>query len=98
MSGIIEMKREPEWDVEALKELFNDVGQVGNICCMELGLPDLQQCRYDSCDYQNTGSAVNSAPYEYYRPRRLKCEYCGCISGKEYGTCEHCGAPLVEDN
>lgn len=33
----------------------------------------------------------------YYRPRRLKCVYCGCISSKESGTCEHCGAPLVED-
>ena len=29
------------------------------------------------------------------RPRRLKCEYCGCISSKEFGTCEHCGAPLT---
>ena len=32
-----------------------------------------------------------------YEPRhlRLHCEYCGCVSGKDYGTCEHCGAPLV---
>ena len=29
---------------------------------------------------------------------RLRCEYCGCISGKEYGTCEHCGAPLVRED
>ncbi len=28
--------------------------------------------------------------------RRLRCEYCGCISDKEHGTCEHCGAPLKE--
>lgn len=33
--------------------------------------------------------------YEF-RPRRLICEYCGCISGKDHGTCEHCGAPLRE--
>lgn len=34
---------------------------------------------------------------ESYRPnRRLHCEYCGCISEKEHGTCEHCGAPLKE--
>ena len=33
----------------------------------------------------------------YYKPRRLKCVYCGCISGKESGICEHCGAPLIED-
>ena len=32
-----------------------------------------------------------------YKRRRLVCEYCGCISGKENGTCEHCGAPLVEE-
>ena len=29
------------------------------------------------------------------RPRRLRCEYCGCVSGRDFGTCEHCGAPLV---
>lgn len=28
--------------------------------------------------------------------KRLHCEYCGCISEKEHGTCEHCGAPLKE--
>jgi hypothetical protein len=31
------------------------------------------------------------------KPRRLKCQYCGCISEKDYGTCEHCGAPLIEE-
>ena len=25
---------------------------------------------------------------------RKRCEYCGCISEKTFGTCEHCGAPL----
>lgn len=29
------------------------------------------------------------------RPLRLHCEYCGCVSSKDYGTCEHCGAPLI---
>lgn len=28
--------------------------------------------------------------------KRLYCEYCGCISEKEHGTCERCGAPLKE--
>lgn len=28
------------------------------------------------------------------KPQRLRCEYCGCLSEKDYGTCEHCGAPL----
>ena len=31
------------------------------------------------------------------KPRRLKCQYCGCISEKDYSTCEHCGAPLIEE-
>lgn len=31
------------------------------------------------------------------KPHRLKCQYCGCISEKDYGTCEHCGAPLIEE-
>lgn len=34
--------------------------------------------------------------YEMPTRRRLRCEYCGCISDKEHGTCEHCGAPLKE--
>lgn len=38
---------------------------------------------------------TTSANFSEPRPRRLKCEYCGCISSKEFGTCEHCGAPLV---
>lgn len=40
---------------------------------------------------------TSSIMTSYYRPRRLKCVYCGCISSKESGTCEHCGAPLIED-
>lgn len=41
----------------------------------------------------NSSEIVEAA----YRPnRRLHCEYCGCISDKEHGTCEHCGAPLKE--
>lgn len=28
--------------------------------------------------------------------KRLRCEYCGCISEKNYGTCSHCGAVLTE--
>lgn len=26
--------------------------------------------------------------------RRIRCEYCGVISERDYGTCAHCGAPL----
>jgi hypothetical protein len=43
------------------------------------------------------GTCYTSLERDYYRPRRLKCVYCDCISSKESGTCEHCGAPLVED-
>ena len=43
------------------------------------------------------GTCYTSIETSYYRPRRLKCVYCDCISSKESGTCEHCGAPLVED-
>ena len=43
------------------------------------------------------GTCYTSLVQDYYRPRRLKCVYCDCISSKESGTCENCGAPLVED-
>lgn len=43
------------------------------------------------------GTCYTSLAQDYYRPRRLKCVYCDCISSKESGTCENCGAPLVED-
>lgn len=41
----------------------------------------------------NTSCTITSL-YEP-RPLRLHCEYCGCVSSKDFGTCEHCGAPLV---
>ena len=44
-----------------------------------------------------TVDRTSSITTSYYRPRRLRCLYCDCISSKESGTCEHCGAPLVED-
>lgn len=47
-----------------------------------------------------TTQVVNNAicwREEPLRPnKRLYCEYCGCISEKDHGTCEHCGAPLKE--
>lgn len=51
----------------------------------------------DSQLFTVDGTCYTSIETSYYRPRRLKCNYCGCISSKESGTCEHCGAPLVED-
>lgn len=40
---------------------------------------------------------INSITTSFCEPRtiRLYCEYCGCVSKKDYGTCEHCGAPLI---
>lgn len=38
----------------------------------------------------------NSKPIEMKQKGRLVCEYCGCISDKDHGTCEHCGAVLTE--
>lgn len=32
--------------------------------------------------------------WEAAKPKRIRCEYCGCLSEKDYGTCEHCGAAL----
>ena len=51
----------------------------------------------DSQLFTVDGTCYTSIETSYYRPRRLKCVYSGCISSKESGTCEHCGAPLVED-
>lgn len=28
------------------------------------------------------------------KAHRKRCEYCGVISERDYGTCAHCGAPL----
>lgn len=43
----------------------------------------------------NTSVTIGTSNLYESRPRRLKCEYCGCISSKEFGTCEYCGAPLT---
>ncbi|MBR5939435.1 hypothetical protein IKZ77_02685 [Candidatus Saccharibacteria bacterium] len=43
----------------------------------------------------NTSVTIGTSNLYESRPRRLRCEYCGCISSKEFGTCEHCGAPLT---
>lgn len=60
-----------------------------------------------SSDAVNTLTSLAEGHLIYYRdntvsvyqpmdtkPQRLRCEYCGCLSEKDYGTCEHCGAPL----
>lgn len=32
--------------------------------------------------------------YKTIEKKKKRCEYCGTISERDYGTCEHCGAPL----
>lgn len=51
-----------------------------------------QIARIGLCCIDTVSSWASEAP----RYKRLYCEYCGCISEKEHGTCEHCGAPLKE--
>lgn len=50
--------------------------------------------KYSICSKLND-NAITWEDARVYK-KRLYCEYCGCISGKEHGTCEHCGAPLKE--
>lgn len=49
---------------------------------------EMQMYKKKTWDYQN--------PIEKKQKGRLVCEYCGCISGKDHGTCEHCGAVLTQ--
>ena len=50
-------------------------------------------CRITKADIASA-AITTAAPFPR-EPRRLICRYCDCISTKESGTCEHCGAPLV---
>ncbi len=56
----------------------------------EIGLSD-KYLVYNTAHEIETWISVDA------KPRRLKCQYCDCISEKDYGTCEHCGAPLIEE-
>ena len=33
-------------------------------------------------------------PSENGRTGKKRCEYCGCVADRDFGTCDHCGAPL----
>lgn len=85
-----EMAQELADYVDKLTESYTAIGGRGNLVSISLIPADNQLLTID-------GTCYTSLAQDYYRPRRLKCVYCGCISGKESGTCEHCGAPLVED-
>lgn len=75
---------------EIVTESYVATGGRGNSITISLIPPDSQ---FVVTNY----NCYTSIEPNYYRPRRLKCVYCDCISSKESGTCEHCGAPLVED-
>lgn len=85
-----EMAQELADYVDKLTESYTAIGGRGNLASISLIPADSQLFTVD-------GTCYTPIETSYYRPRRLKCVYCGCISGKESGTCEHCGAPLVED-
>lgn len=55
---------------------------------MEMQMYKMQMYKKKTWDDQNQ--------IEMKQKGRLVCEYCGCISDKDHGTCEHCGAPLKE--
>lgn len=50
-------------------------------------------CTANIADNAITDSYISSV-WEAAKPKRIRCEYCGCLSDKDYGTCEHCGAAL----
>jgi hypothetical protein len=85
-----EMAQELADYVDKLTESYTAIGGHGNLASISLIPADNQLLTID-------GTCYTSLAQDYYRPRRLKCVYCDCISSKESGTCEHCGAPLVEE-
>jgi len=85
-----EMTQEIADYVDRITESYTAIGGRGNLASISLIPPDSQL-------FTISGTCYTSLEKDYYRPRRLKCVYCDCISSKESGTCEHCGAPLVED-
>ncbi len=41
-----------------------------------------------------SGLKTVTADLELPAEHRKRCAYCGVLSEKDYGTCDHCGAPL----
>ena len=47
------------------------------------------------CDaIEKASESLNKLSEAFGKPRRIRCEYCGVLSDKNYGTCKQCGAPL----
>ena len=85
-----EMAQELTDYVDRITESYTAIGGRGNLASISLIPTDSQLLTID-------GTCYTSLIQDYYKPRRLKCVYCDCISSKESGTCENCGAPLIED-
>ena len=51
-------------------------------------------CCDDPLMYMSEDKRPSISIYPDEKPKRLRCKYCDCLSEKDYGTCEHCGAPL----
>ena len=80
------------------KGIENKIEEINHQAKPEIGLSD------EYLVYKGGRGNISIIPHEVEswisvdaKPRCLKCQYCGCISEKDYGTCEHCGAPLIEE-
>jgi len=80
------------------KGIENKIEEINHQAKPKIGLSDEYLVYNDGMDNIST---ITCKPEAWIsvdaKPRRLKCQYCGCISEKDYGTCEHCGAPLIEE-
>lgn len=86
----------PSWNDEEFRDMLCDA-----ISDSRLDGSNVVSARI--CDNEITDTSRIEIECEKHAPvadrkgrRRLKCEYCGCIANKDYGTCEHCGAVLRE--
>ena len=91
-----------EWDIDALREhlrleVWNRFEPAQRGADGRLIRPKkIERSRVVISDYDRPVTRAIDFDFENgYRHRKLVCKYCDCISSKESGTCEHCGAPLV---
>lgn len=77
---------------ETKKENSVRIFDQDGVCC---GLDEEILERWSKPVLANDSCAWIEHPRIEYQ-KRLVCEYCGCISNKDHGTCEHCGAVLTE--
>ena len=78
---------DPNADVKEFLEKMNEASRKLDVSVVDLDYNKSALLADDSITWREYPSSSR---------RRLVCEYCGCISDKDYGTCEHCGAVLTE--